>query len=76
MSKIIQLKDFSDRRPSDWRSSDRRPASDRPEGSAQILFFLGVRYSHGEDNAGGNPDGARIGPRVRAPRRAPRRKRA
>jgi len=48
----------------------------RSEDSAQILFFLGVRYSRSEEDAGGNPDGARIGPRVRAPRRAPRRKRA
>lgn len=66
MSKIVQLKDFS----------DRRSPPPRGEGSAQILFFLGVRYSHSDDDAGGNPDGARIGPRVRAPRRAPRRKRA
>ena len=71
MSKIIQLKDFSDRRPTDLRPWDLRS-----EDSAQILFFLGVRYSRSEEDAGGNPDGARIGPRVRAPRRAPRRKRA
>ena len=53
-----------------------RAESAPPEGEAQILFFLGVRYSRSEEDAGGNPDGARIGPRVRAPRRAPRRKRA
>lgn len=50
-----------------------RAAAAAPEGPAQILFFLGVRYERHDDESGGpqkrNPPGA-------SPRRQRRRKRA
>jgi hypothetical protein len=53
-----------------FRGRSRRGAPPPPpDGPAQILFFLGVRYSRPDDGPEGKPDGAR-------PSRARRSKRA
>jgi hypothetical protein len=49
----------------------RRAPAAPPEGSAQILFFLGVRYCRHEDESGGKPSRRRSGtPRPRRKKRA------
>ncbi len=51
----------------------RRSQAPKPEGSAQILFFLGVRYQRHEEDSDAPPKRSRAGaatPRSRRKKRA------
>ena len=56
-----------------FRSETRRRAlAPPPEGSAQILFFLGVRYYRDEDDKDGRPSRRGSGSSPSRPRRRKR----